>query len=212
MDKMKREATIDRRTHETTIHLELSLETPSNDNSDAGAPGAVASPGICTGIGFFDHMLASFAKHAYMSLVVEAKGDLHVDGHHTVEDTGIALGQALRHALGDKAGIRRFGHAYVPLDEALSLAVVDVSGRPFLVFEADFDGECTGGLETQLVEEFFRAVTVNAGITVHLQCLYGSNDHHRIESMFKAFARALREAVEPDPAAAGGVPSTKGVL
>jgi imidazoleglycerol-phosphate dehydratase len=205
----KREAVVERRTSETRIHLELQLETASTRTS--GAPGPAAVPDISTGIGFFDHMLASLSKHANVALKVDAHGDLHVDGHHTVEDTGIAFGQALKQALGDKSGIRRFGSAYVPLDEALSLAVVDVSGRPFLVFEATFDGECTGGLETQLVEEFFRAVAVNAGITVHLQCLYGSNDHHRIESMFKAFARALREAVEMDPAS-DGIPSTKGVL
>jgi imidazoleglycerol-phosphate dehydratase len=204
----RREAVVDRRTRETDIHLELRLgEAPP---PATGAPGPAAAD-IRTGIGFFDHMLASLAKHGNLVLKVDMKGDLHVDGHHTVEDTGIALGLALKQALGDKAGIRRFGSAHVPLDEALSLAVVDVSGRPFLVFAAEFDGDCTGELETQLVEEFFRAVAVNAGVTIHLQCLYGSNDHHRIESLFKAFARALREAVEPDPAETG-IPSTKGVL
>ena len=205
----RREAVVERRTRETEVRLELVLgESEAAPQRTAFTD---AEPGIRTGIGFFDHMLASLAKHGDMTLRIDMKGDLHVDGHHTVEDTGIALGQALKQALGDKAGIRRFGSAHVPLDEALSLAVVDVSGRPFLVFEADFGGDCTGGLDNQLVEEFFRAVAVHAGITVHLQCLYGSNDHHRIESLFKAFARALREAVEIDPAATG-IPSTKGVL
>ena len=194
-----REATVERKTKETEIRATLVL--------DQAEP--VAS--VSTGIGFFDHMLEALSKHAGLSLALEAKGDLHVDGHHTVEDCGIVLGQALQRALGDRSGIRRFGSAHVPLDEALSMAVVDVSGRPFLVFDAAFAGERTGGFETQLTEEFFRAVAVNAGITVHLRSLYGSKDHHRIESMFKAFARALREACEQDPGSRG-IPSTKGVL
>ena len=204
----KREATVARKTKETDLRVELYLDAAA---LRASSPKDVTVTKCNTGIGFFDHMLESLAKHADMVLRIEAQGDLHVDGHHTVEDTGIALGQALSAALGDKSGIRRFGSAHIPLDEALSMAVVDVSGRPFLVFDAAFDGERAGGFETQLVEEFFRAIAVHGGLTLHLRCLYGSNDHHRIESMFKAFARALREAVEADPAA-DGVPSTKGVL
>lgn len=194
-----REATVERKTRETEVRATLVL--------DQAAPTA----SVATGIGFFDHMLEALSKHAGMSLALEARGDLHVDGHHTVEDCGIVLGQALKQALGDRSGIRRFGSAHVPLDEALSMAVVDVSGRPFLVFEATFAGERTGGFETQLAEEFFRAVAVHAGITVHLRSLYGANDHHRIESLFKAFARALREACSKDPGSEG-IPSTKGVL
>jgi imidazoleglycerol-phosphate dehydratase len=204
----KREAIVERRTKETELRVELYLDAAEF----RAACGATTPQTSCvTGIGFFDHMLESLAKHSDMILRISAKGDLHVDGHHTVEDTGICLGQALKQALGDRTGIRRFGSAYVPLDEALSMAVVDVSGRPFLVFEAEFDGECTGGMENQLVEEFFRAISVHAGLTLHLNCLYGSNDHHRIESLYKSFARALRVAVELDPAE-DGIPSTKGIL
>lgn len=194
-----RQATLHRVTSETDIAITLNL-----DGSGTAR--------IETGIGFFDHMLTALAKHALFDLDVRVQGDLHIDGHHTVEDTGIALGQALRQALGEKRGVRRFGHAVVPLDEALCEAVVDLSGRPFLTFDAHFDRDRLGTLDTELVEEFFRAFAMSAMLTLHLNQKAGRNCHHIAEAAFKALARALRMACEPDPRALEAIPSTKGVL
>ena len=195
---MGRSASIDRSTGETHVSVTLDL-----DGSGACRIG--------TGVPFFDHMLDALGRHALLDLTVEATGDLEVDAHHTVEDVGICLGQALAQALGDKGGIRRFGSAAVPLDEALVLAAVDVSGRGSLVFELAVPIEIIGTFDTTLVREFFVALSSNSGLTVHLHELAGLNAHHIVEAAFKAFARALREAVEIDPRVAG-VPSTKGVL
>lgn len=194
-----RHATLHRVTSETDIAVTLDLDGSGQADID-------------TGIGFFDHMLTALAKHGLLDLTVKVRGDLHIDGHHTVEDTGIALGQALRQALGDKRGVRRFGHALVPLDEALCEAVVDLSGRPFLAFDATFDRDRIGELDTELVEEFFRAFAMSSMITLHLTEKAGKNCHHIAEAAFKALARALRMAVEMDPRAQGAIPSTKGVL
>ncbi|MCG4253813.1 imidazoleglycerol-phosphate dehydratase HisB [Acetobacter senegalensis] len=194
-----RQATLHRVTSETDIAVTLDLDGSGQADID-------------TGIGFFDHMLTALAKHGLLDLTVKVRGDLHIDGHHTVEDTGIALGQALRQTLGDKRGVRRFGHALVPLDEALCEAVVDLSGRPFLAFDATFDRDRIGELDTELVEEFFRAFAMSSMITLHLTEKAGKNCHHIAEAAFKALARALRMAVEMDPRAQGAIPSTKGVL
>ncbi|MBS0989794.1 imidazoleglycerol-phosphate dehydratase HisB [Acetobacter okinawensis] len=194
-----RHATVHRVTSETDIAIALTLDGTGKSR-------------IETGIGFFDHMLTALAKHGLFDLDITVKGDLHIDGHHTVEDTGIALGQAMRTALGDKRGVRRFGSALVPLDEALCEAVVDLSGRPFLTFDATFDRDRLGTLDTELVEEFFRAFAMSAMLTLHLNQRAGKNCHHIAEAAFKALARALRMAVEPDPRALGAIPSTKGVL
>ncbi|MFE8873881.1 imidazoleglycerol-phosphate dehydratase HisB [Acetobacter persici] len=194
-----RHATLHRVTSETDIAVTLDLDGSGQANID-------------TGIGFFDHMLTALAKHGLLDLTVIVKGDLHIDGHHTVEDTGIAIGQALRQALGDKRGVRRFGHALVPLDEALCEAVVDLSGRPFLAWDATFDRDRIGELDTELVEEFFRAFAMAGMLTLHLTQKAGKNCHHIAEAAFKALARALRMAVEPDPRMQGSIPSTKGVL
>jgi imidazoleglycerol-phosphate dehydratase len=192
-----RTATIERRTRETEIALELDLS------------GGEVAP--ATGIGFFDHMLELLGRHARVGLVVRATGDLETGGHHTVEDVGIAFGQALDAALGDRAGIRRYGHAVLPMDEALAECAVDISGRPFCRFDAEIPPVTIAGFEAELTEEFFRAVAANAKLTVHLATRYGSNTHHLIEACFKAFARALREAIAVDPDE-DGVPSTKGTL
>lgn len=192
---MSRTAEIHRRTNETDIELKLSLEGGERD--------------ISTGIGFFDHMLTALCVHGGLGLELKAKGDLEVDCHHTVEDVGIVLGQALREALGDRSGIRRYGHAFIPMDEALGFCALDISGRPFLVFEGDFPQAVTGAFDCCMTEEFFRALAMNAGITLHLRCEYGKNSHHMIEAMFKAFAHALKDAAET---AEGGVLSSKGVL
>ena len=194
-----RKASISRRTKETSIRVEVDLD-------------GTGAADIRTGIGFFDHMLEQIARHGRIDLCVQADGDLHVDGHHTVEDVGIALGQALAEALGSKAGIRRYGGSYVPLDEALSRVVLDLSGRPGLVFCADFTAPVIGEFDTQLVREFFQGLTNHAGMTLHVDNLRGVNAHHQAETIFKAFGRALRQAAEPDPRAQGEVPSTKGVL
>jgi imidazoleglycerol-phosphate dehydratase len=167
---------------------------------------------LATGIGFFDHMLEQIARHALLDLTVEAQGDLHIDGHHTVEDVGITLGQAVARAVGDKKGVRRYGHAYVPLDEALSRVVIDVSGRPGLEWNVTFTRAMIGEFDVDLAHEFFQGFVNHAGVTVHVDNLRGDNAHHQCETVFKAFARALRMAVEPDPRAAGTVPSTKGTL
>jgi imidazoleglycerol-phosphate dehydratase len=195
---VSRTSQVRRTTGETDIQLELHI-----DGSGAGTRK--------TGIGFFDHLLDSLARHALLDLDVQAQGDLETGPHHTVEDTGLALGRALDEALGDRAGIRRFGDAVVPMDEALASCAIDVSGRPFISFEAEFPAERIGELETDLAEEFMRAVAVSAKLTVHLWVESGSNAHHMVEVAFKAFARALREAIEYDDRVQG-VPSTKGVL
>ena len=165
-----------------------------------------------TGIGFFDHMLDQIARHGLIDLDIDAEGDLHIDGHHTVEDVGITLGQAVHKAIGDKKGIRLYGHAYVPLDEALSRVVVDFSGRPGLVMDVPFKAAMIGNFDSQLVHEFFQGFVNHAFVTLHIDNLKGENAHHQCESVFKAFARALRMAVEFDPRALGSIPSTKGSL
>jgi imidazoleglycerol-phosphate dehydratase len=167
---------------------------------------------LATGIGFFDHMLDQVARHGLFDLEVEAQGDLHIDGHHTVEDVGITLGQAFSRALGDKKGLRRYGHAYVPLDEALSRVVVDLSGRPGLDFNVPFTAGMIGTFDTQLAHEFFQGFVNHALVSLHIDALKGGNAHHQAETVFKAFGRALRMAVERDPRSAGQLPSTKGAL
>ena len=193
-----RQAEITRNTAETQITLAVNL--------DAQTP-----VDIQTGVGFFDHMLTLFASHGRMSLVVKANGDLHVDSHHTVEDVGIALGVALREALGDKAGINRYGTSFVPMDEALGMASLDLSGRSYLVFDAEFTNTTLGNFDTELVEEFFQDLAFNVQMNLHLKILHGKNNHHKSESLFKATGRALREAVTLNPEI-HGVNSTKGVL
>ncbi len=193
-----REASVSRATQETDIQLRLALE----------GRGAAA---VSTGVGFFDHMLSALARFARIDLEVRCQGDLQVDAHHTVEDVGICLGQALAQALGDKRAIRRIGQAAVPMDEALANVVLDISGRAYLVFEAAFSAPMLGAMDTQLVEEFFRAVSANAGLTLHLSVPYGRNDHHKAEALFKAFGCALEQAASIDPRIEG-VLSTKGTL
>lgn len=194
-----RTATVARDTKETAITVTVGL-----DGTGQGA--------IATGVGFFDHMLDQLCRHSLIDMEIAAKGDLHIDDHHTVEDTGIALGQALRQALGDRAGIARYADCLLPMDETLTRAAVDVSGRPFLVFKADFPRAKIGTFDTELVREFFQAFAMNAGLTLHVETLYGSNAHHIAESCFKAVARALKAAVAIDPRLGGAIPSTKGTL
>lgn len=194
-----RTAEVIRNTAETKITVKLNL-----DGSGKAS--------LHTGIGFFDHMLDQIARHALLDLEIEAAGDLHIDGHHTVEDVGIALGQAMYQAVGDKKGIRRYGHAYVPLDEALSRVVIDFSGRPGLVLNVPFKSGMIGTFDSQLAHEFFQGFVNHAFVTLHIDNLKGENAHHQAESVFKAFARALRSALELDPRALGIVPSTKGTL
>lgn len=194
-----RTAEIARETSETRLRLRLDL-----DGSGAAR--------VATGIGFFDHMLTALARHALLDLDVEAQGDLHVDFHHTTEDVGIVLGSALAQALGDKRGVRRYGHALVPMDEALAEAAVDLSGRPFFAWSVEFAQPKIGEMDTDLFEEFFRALAMNGLLTLHIRQLAGRNAHHVAEACFKAVARALRAACEPDPRAAGAIPSTKGSL
>ena len=196
---MSRTAEIARKTKETDITVRIDLD--GNGTYD-----------IDTGIGFFDHMLSALSKHSGIDMNIKCRGDLEVDTHHSVEDVGIVLGQAVEKALGDKVGIRRFGSCAVPMDEALGKAIIDISGRPFIVFDAEFSGDKCGEMDTQLFEEFFRGFAFNAGITLHIACPYGTNDHHKAEAMFKALARALREATEIDPRFEGEVVSTKGSL
>ena len=193
-----RTADIARKTAETDIRLSLALDGQGRCDAQCG-------------IGFFEHMLSALCRFGLLDLTLRCEGDLHVDAHHTVEDVGICLGQAIAQALGDKRGIARLGHACAPMDEALVLAALDVSGRPYLVLDAQFDAPMVGAMDTQLVREFFRAVATHAGLTLHLRVPYGQNDHHKIEALFKAFGRALRDAVAPDPRI-DGVLSTKGVL
>lgn len=195
-----RTATISRDTKETRIALTINLD------------GTGVST-IGTGVAFFDHMLEQLAKHGLFDLDISCKGDLDIDAHHTVEDVGIALGQAIKQALGDKAGIRRYGHAYVPMDEAMSRVALDLSNRAYLVWNVKFTIDRLGEvMETELFQEFFNAVAQAAGITLHIENLYAENNHHRIESVYKAFAKALRMATEIDPRAQGQLPSTKGTL
>jgi imidazoleglycerol-phosphate dehydratase len=194
-----RSAKIERNTSETQIAVALDLDS-------AGAAR------IATGVGFFDHMLDQIARHAPLDLEVAAKGDLHIDAHHTVEDVGIAFGQAVDKALGDRKGITRYGDAHVPLDEALTRVVIDISGRPFLVYDLKFPTEKIGAFDTELVREFFQAVAVHARIGLHIETLRGVNSHHVAESAFKGFARAFGKAVALDPRRGGVVPSTKGTL
>ena len=196
---MSRTATITRTTTETDITLTLNLD--GSGKAD-----------IATGIGFLDHMLTALAKHGMFDLTVRAKGDLHIDFHHTTEDVGIVLGQAFAKALGDKRGIRRFGHSVVPMDEALVDTAVDISGRPFLAWNVSFQRPKIGEMDTELFEEFFRALAFNAMVTLHVTMRAGVNAHHVAEASFKATARALRAATEIDPRAAGDIPSTKGAL
>jgi imidazoleglycerol-phosphate dehydratase len=194
-----RTASITRKTKETKISVSVSLDGSGKAK-------------VSTGIGFFDHMLESFAKHSATDWEVETKGDLQIDMHHTVEDTGIVMGQALKQALGDFAGIRRFGHAYIPMDETLSRAAVDFANRPYLIWTVNFIRPKVGDMDTELFKEWFHAFAMNSGACVHVENLYGENTHHIIESCFKALARATRQAVEEDPRMAGAVASTKGVL
>jgi imidazoleglycerol-phosphate dehydratase len=194
-----RRAEIARVTAETDIRVALDL-----DGSGKGE--------IATGIGFLDHMLTALSRHSLVDLTVAAKGDLHIDDHHTTEDVGIVIGQAIRAALGDKRGIRRYGAALIPMDEALAEAALDISGRPFLAWSVPFQRPKIGTFDTELVEEFFRALAFNAGLTLHVTLKAGTNAHHVAEACFKAVARALRMAVEPDPRSAGAIPSTKGSL
>ncbi|MBM9594568.1 imidazoleglycerol-phosphate dehydratase HisB [Roseitranquillus sediminis] len=194
-----RRATIKRRTVETDISVELNLD-------------GVGQHDIRTGVGFFDHMLDQLSRHALIDLTVRTDGDTHIDDHHTIEDTGIAIGQALAQALGDKTGIRRYGACLLPMDDALVRAALDLSGRPFLVWRVDLTAERIGTFDTQLVREFFQALATHGGITLHVEALHGLNAHHVAEASYKAVARALREAVETDPRRADAVPSTKGTL
>ena len=199
MTQAPRTAEVSRNTAETQITVKLNLDGTG-----------VAK--LHTGIGFFDHMLDQIARHGLIDLDVHAIGDLHIDGHHTVEDVGIAFGQAVHKAVGDKKGIRRYGHAYVPLDEALSRVVIDLSGRPGLVMHVPFKSGMVGEFDTQLAYEFFQGFVNHAFVTLHIDNLRGENAHHQAETVFKAFARALRAALEHDPRTAGVIPSTKGTL
>ncbi len=196
---MQRTAEIERNTAETQIKVRVNLD----GKGDAS---------LVTGVPFLEHMLDQIARHGLIDLEIEAKGDLHIDGHHTVEDIGISVGQALAQALGGKQGIRRYGHAYVPLDEALSRVVIDLSGRAGLEFQVDFPRARIGEFDTELVFEFFQGLVNHAGMTLHVDCLRGRNAHHIAETVFKAFGRALRMALEADPRMEGSVPSTKGAL
>ena len=196
---MMRSASVSRRTAETDVVLSIALD-------------GTGKAEISTGVGFLDHMLELFARHGLFDLTVKVTGDLHVDQHHTTEDAGIALGQAILKALGDKKGIARYADIHLPMDETLTRVAVDISGRPFLVFRTAFPTEKIGVFDTELVREFFQAFAMNAGLTLHVETLYGQNSHHIAESCFKGLARALRRAVATDPREAGRVPSTKGTL
>ena len=194
-----RQAEVSRNTQETRITVRLNLDGTGQSR-------------LATGIGFFDHMLDQIARHGLIDLDIEAQGDLHIDGHHTVEDVGITLGQAVAKAVGDKKGLRRYGHAYVPLDEALSRVVVDFSGRPGLVMDVPFKSGMVGQFDTQLTYEFFQGFVNHAFVTLHIDNLRGENAHHQAETVFKAFGRAMRMALEIDPRAPAAIPSTKGSL
>lgn len=194
-----RRAEITRETSETTIRVALNLDGSGRAE-------------VATGIGFLDHMLTALARHSMIDMEIAAKGDLHIDFHHTAEDVGIVIGQALKKALGDKRGIRRYGACLLPMDEALAECAIDISGRPFLAWSVPFARDKVGEMDTELFEEFFRALAFNAGITMHMTLKAGTNAHHVAEACFKATARALRQATEADPRAGGTIPSTKGVL
>jgi imidazoleglycerol-phosphate dehydratase len=194
-----RNASLSRKTRETDIQVEVTLDGSGKSE-------------ISTGVGFFDHMLDQIARHSLIDLKIQAKGDLHIDFHHTVEDVGIALGQAIRQALGDLKGVTRYADVHLPMDETLTRVAIDISGRPFLVFRTEFHTPKIGEFDTQLVREFFQAFAMNAGLTLHVETLYGVNDHHISESCFKGLARALRIAVSIDERQSGRVPSTKGTL
>lgn len=195
---MERKATVERNTNETKIRISIDLDGSGKRR-------------IHTGVGFFDHMLDGFARHGLFDLDVECQGDLEIDCHHTIEDIGIVLGEAIGKAVGDKKGISRYGHCLLPMDEALVLCAVDLGGRPYLVFDADFTDSKCGDMDTQMAREFFYAVSYSARMNIHLKKIYGQNDHHIMEAMFKAFARSLRSACEKDPRVTG-IPSTKGML
>ena len=199
MTSTARTTEVTRNTAETRITVRVNLD-------------GTGQATLSTGIGFFDHMLDQIARHGLIDLAIQAEGDLHIDGHHTVEDVGITLGQAVARAVGDKKGIRRYGHAYVPLDEALSRVVIDFSGRPGLVMNVPFKSGMIGTFDSQLAYEFFQGFVNHAGVTLHIDNLRGENAHHQAETVFKAFARALRAALELDPRGAGQIPSTKGSL
>lgn len=194
-----RTASIARKTNETEISVSINLD-------------GTGSHAMNTGIGFFDHMLDQLSRHSLIDMEITCQGDLHIDFHHTVEDVGIALGQAIREAIGDKKGIRRYASCDLPMDGTLTRAALDVSGRPFLVFKAEFSRDKIGDIDTELFQEFFQAFAINAGITLHIENFYFDNNHHLAESMFKAVARSLRDALEIDPRQADRVPSTKGTL
>ncbi len=194
-----RRATIERITRETRIRIDLDLD--GRGRSD-----------VRTGLGFLDHMLEQLARHALIDLTVRTEGDLHIDGHHTTEDTAIAIGQAVTQALGDRRGINRYGHAYVPMDETLTRVALDLSNRPYLVWKVGFSRDKLGDMDTELFREWFQAFAQAAGATLHVETIYGENNHHIVESCYKALARALRAAVALDPRQAGEVPSTKGTL
>jgi len=194
-----RKAQVERKTKETEITAKVDLDGSGNFS-------------ISTGIGFFDHMLEQLSRHSLIDISLQAKGDLHVDQHHTVEDCGIVLGQAIAKSLGDKRGIVRYAHAYLPMDETLTRSAVDISGRPYLIWHVSFPAKKIGTMDTELFREFFQALAQNAGITLHVETLYGVNSHHIAESCFKALARALRHAIALDARAAGEIPSTKGQL
>ena len=196
---MARSASIERNTLETQIRVSIDLDGSGVSQFDTGVP-------------FLEHMLDQIARHGLVDLIIVAKGDLHIDAHHTVEDIGISLGQAFAQAVGDKKGIRRYGHAYVPLDEALSRVVLDLSGRPGLEFDVDFTRGMIGSFDVDLFHEFFQGFVNHAGVTLHIDNLRGANAHHQAETVFKAFGRALRMAIEPDPRLGDVIPSTKGSL
>jgi imidazoleglycerol-phosphate dehydratase len=194
-----RTGTVHRTTTETSIHVEVNLD-------------GTGVYSVSTGIGFLDHMLEQLSRHSLIDLKVEAKGDLHIDQHHTTEDTGLAIGEAIAKALGDKRGIVRYGSAYAPMDETLTRVALDVSGRPYLIWKAAFSSPRLGEWDTELIEHWFHSFVQTAGLTLHVECLYGQNNHHIVESCYKALARALRQAVEIDPRKADSIPSTKGTL
>ena len=194
-----RSAKVSRKTKETEISVSLDVD-------------GAGKASMATGIGFFDHMLDQLSRHSLIDMTVKAKGDLHIDDHHTAEDVGIALGQAVKQALGDMKGITRYADVHVPMDEALTRVALDISGRPFLVFKAEFGRDKVGTFDTELVQEWFQAFAMNSGMTLHVATLYGTNDHHIAESCFKALARALRTALAIDARAANEIPSTKGSL
>ena len=194
-----RQARVERQTKETQITAKIDLDGTGRYD-------------VTTGIGFLDHMLEQLARHSLIDIELDCEGDLHIDGHHTTEDCGIVLGKAVANALGERGGIRRYGHAYVPMDETLTRCALDVSGRPYLIWKVEFSRDKLGEMDTELFREFFQAFAQHSGITLHLENLYGQNNHHIVESSFKALARALRQAVEIDPRLDGEVASTKGSL